>query len=369
MSVYRPANSRRYHYDFQFRGQRYHGSTGCESKTAAKEFERRRRHEAALGSSAKPPITLDEAAGLWWQARGRHHANAATEEGQLDTLTGLFGKTVLLGDLTFDTLERFISKRRAMKAKGRDALISNATCNREIELLRRVCRYVEETYEVARIEWGKHLLKEPPERVRELWPAEEASLFEALDGDLAAVVEFAMLSGQRRTAVITLLWSKVDLVNARAEVLTKGGVWHKFPLSPRMVAIIANRPKVCAQIFTYVCERPSPPRGDRPRRLKGERYPFSKQGWYRKWRKALKDAGIDDFRFHDLRHTAGSRITRSSGNIKVAQRLLGHTNISTTSRYAHVIEEDVRQALLAADSRNSPEGNPPVGFSLLVPNG
>ena len=86
-----------------------------------------------------------------------------------------------------------------------------------------------------------------------------------------------------------------------------------------------------------------------------ERYPFSKNGWARKWYKALEDAGIGDFRFHDLRHTKGTRALRATGNLKAVQKLLGHADITTTSRYAHALEDDVRAMMLASESRNSPE--------------
>jgi integrase len=164
-----------------------------------------------------------------------------------------------------------------------------------------------------------------------------------------------MLSGARRTAIVTLLWSKVDLRKGTAAVHTKGDVWHEFPMSHRMKEIIANRPKVGPYVFTYECERPAPPREGRARRIKGERYPFSKDGWKRKWYKALADAGVTDFRFHDLRHTAATRITRAS-NLKVAQKLLGHSRIETTARYAHVGDDDIRRAMEdVQQSRNSPE--------------
>ncbi|MCK9544784.1 MAG: tyrosine-type recombinase/integrase, partial [Novosphingobium sp.] len=105
------------------------------------------------------------------------------------------------------------------------------------------------------------------------------------------------------------------------------------------------------QVFTYIAERSSPRRPDRVQRIKGQRYPFSVQGWDRKWRKALKDAGIEGYRFHDNRHTAATR----SGSIEVANRLLGHSDYRTTQRYFHPAEATVRDALIAAESRNSPE--------------
>jgi len=116
-----------------------------------------------------------------------------------------------------------------------------------------------------------------------------------------------------------------------------------------MKMIIANRPKVGPYVFTYVCRRPAPPKMGpdgklQPRRLAGERYPFSKQGWDRRWRRILKEAGITDFRFHDLRHTAATRISRVAG-INAAKNLLGHTRIETTMRYAHVTQKDVLSAM------------------------
>jgi integrase len=121
-----------------------------------------------------------------------------------------------------------------------------------------------------------------------------------------------------------------------------------------MVALLASQPKVGPRVFTYVCERDAPARGDRPRRIKGQRYPLSNAGWYRKWKRALSDAGIEDFRFHDLRHTGATRLVRATGNLKLAMRQLGHADIATTARYAHATDDDVLNGLLAVESRNSP---------------
>ena len=79
-------------------------------------------------------------------------------------------------------------------------------------------------------------------------------------------------------------------------------------------------------------------------RRSGERYPFTKSGWRKQWSRALKAAGIEDFRFHDLRHTAATRTLRASGNMKAVQKMLGHSDITTTARYAHVMVDDVRAA-------------------------
>lgn len=355
MTVYRPKKSPYYHYDFVFRGERHYGSTMCTTKVEAQTFETEERKRVASGTREKPKISIDDGFGLWWEIVGQHEGNSATVETQLATLSRLLGKATMMHTVDFQMVEqKFVARRRAEKAKNRKTLISNASVNRELELAGRVWKYLEKTYQAPYQDWRKHRLPEPKERVRELTADEEARLFANLPEDLAAVAEFAMLSGQRRTAVIELLWSRVDLVGARATVRTKGTgkrthVDHTFPLTRRMLEIIRDRPKVGPRVFTYVCERPSPPRGDRPRRLRGQRYPFSQQGWTRKWRKALEDAGIEDFRFHDLRHTAASRVTRATGNLKITMKMLNHSDIATTARYAHVVEDDIRAAMEAVD--------------------
>lgn len=353
MTVYKPKNSKHYHYDFQFKGVRYHGSTNCQAKRDADRYERDQRTKAALGTTVKPSLTLDEAMGVFWEQKAKHDSDS-TIKGQIARLVKMIGPNKLLADITQHDMNVFVATRRGMKARYKETLVSAATVNREIEALRRAVAYLSDGYSVPDIKWAKLKLREVKEHVRELSLAEEAALFAQLPEDLAAMAKFAMLSGQRLSAIRTLTWSNVDLGKASARVLTKGNVWHSFPLSPEMIAIIANRPKACPQVFTYECERPAPAKqGNQPRK-KGERYPFSQDGWRRKWAAALNRAGISDFRYHDLRHTAGSRITRGS-NLKVAQRMLGHSNIVTTSRYAHAHDEDVRAGLLAAESRIIPE--------------
>lgn len=355
MTLVKMKGSRYWQFDFVFRGQRYTGSTLCTSKRDAERFEADEKRKAALGTQRRPDISIDAAFGTWWKHKGQHQRSAKTVESQLERLQSALGKNARVGGITFADLDDYVAKRRAT--------VSNATVNREIELCRRVWRYTDKRgFETGPpMDWGKLLLAEPKERARELTADEEARLFAQLPADLAAVVEFALLSGQRRTAVISMLWSNVDLAAgvARIRLKAEADEWHSFPLSPRMVEIIRSRPKICPQVFTYECERPAPvrllPDGRKiVGRRKGVRYPFSLQGWTRKWRKALAAAGITDFRFHDLRHTAGTRVTRAVGNLKVTQRLLAHKSIATTARYAHATQDDVLKALIAAEAQNSP---------------
>ena len=295
---------------------------------------------------------MEAATGLWWEARGQHLRSEGTAIYQLDNLAKLIGRNVAIGDVTLKDLDRYIARRRAT--------VKNASVNRETALFRRVVNFCEARgYDVPAINWRETKLKESAPQTRVLTVEEEGRLFQHLPDSLKPLVEFAILSGQRKTEIVMLRWADVDLKAGRAKVWAKGQKPHSFPLTPRMVALIANQPKAAPQVFTYVCERDAPPRGDRPRRIKGERYPFSAYGWMRKWAKALKDAGIEAYRFHDNRHTALTR----TGSIEAANRLAGHGDMRTTKRYFHTSEEMVREAMIAGESRNSPEPQTVVPLS------
>jgi site-specific recombinase XerD len=67
------------------------------------------------------------------------------------------------------------------------------------------------------------------------------------------------------------------------------------------------------------------------------------------FRKACHDAHIGDFHFHDLRHTFATHFLRTTKNLYMLQSLLGHSSISMTQRYAHVIDEDRIKAMASFD--------------------
>jgi site-specific recombinase XerD len=80
---------------------------------------------------------------------------------------------------------------------------------------------------------------------------------------------------------------------------------------------------------------------------------MTREGLKTEWRRAKLDAKPLDYRFRDNRHTAATGILRATGNLKVVQKLLRHSNIATTAKYAHALIDDVRDAMEAGEkSRN-----------------
>ena len=72
------------------------------------------------------------------------------------------------------------------------------------------------------------------------------------------------------------------------------------------------------------------------------------------WAAALAAAKVNGFRLHDLRHTRGTRIVRATGSLAAAKEALKHKRIETTLRYAHVLDDDVRNALEASEQKAIP---------------
>lgn len=351
MSLYRPQKSPHWHYDFQINGVRFHGSTGTPDRRSALSIEAKKRVEAAEGSalSKRKRMTLTEATGRYWAEVTDGQATADTRDYQFVRLNEIIGKATLLSHIDGDVVSTFIARRRAD--------IGDSSVNQEVRLLRSVMRRARDVWgiEIAAMpKWSGLFLPEPEERVRELSADEERRLFAVLRPDFHALVRFCLLTGIRKSNAALLRWDQIDFGEGAIRLRTKskrpGGDNHVVPLTPTLRAILqGEKGRHARQVFTYVCQHGGP--GKRT----GSRQPFTEDGWARSWRTALKDAGIEDFRFHDIRHTAATRILRSSGNLRVTQKLLGHKNIKTTTRYAHVTMEDVRGAMVAVESRNSPE--------------
>lgn len=353
MSVYRPKGkdgrlSKFWNHDFTIDGVRFRGSTKATTRRAAERIEARERDKVLLGDTGKETIMLSEAFERYYQEHAQYQPSASDTDAQLDRL--LAG----LGDHTLDAfndgdISEYVARRRGQKARHSDRLVSPATVNRETELLRRVWRRAKKNWSkaVADIDWSLHLLAEPEERVRELKATEETNFLNHVRPDMVPLIRFCTITGTRLMSALRLTWKDIDY-DARQITLrdkgnsrTKGDRTRLVPITGELLALLATeKGKHPIHVFVYQCRR------SRGQRRKGEFYPYSKNGWRKDWQAALAAAGLEDFRFHDTRHTAGSRITRKAG-IAVAQKLLGHTEIATTRRYSHVNMEDVKAAMEA----------------------
>ena len=356
MSLFKPTGTKTYTYKFQIKGRQFHGPTGKTEKRAAQEVERLARIaalqqvEADASTQAQikghAALTFDVAAGRYWSEVGEHHTGAKTTWTDLERLLGYFSPTQRLDSITDNDITQLVAWRRGHRVKDRPQglYIQPATVNRTtVDLLRKLFTRARKKWGTRfnhEPDWKDHRLKERGEVVRELKASEEPALFEHLGEGYRDIWRFALASGLRM-AECFLTWDQIDWHARTITVTQKGRRQHTIPLTSEMVAIITpQRGRHPVSVFTYPCERSS------TIHTKGERYPVTYEGLKTRWRRKRGLAGAGDMRWHDNRHTAASRLIRRTGNLKAAQKLLGHADISTTARfYAHVDMDDLRALL------------------------
>jgi integrase len=368
VSVFKPTGGKLYTYSFQLGGRRFHGPTGKANKQAAKEVERAAKvaaaktveQDRAVGAQLKgaAPLTFDVAAGKYWSEVGEFHAGAATTWTDLERLLGKIGGARLLDQIRDTDINDLVAWRRGHHVKDRPKapLIQPATVNRStVDLLRKIFTRAKRKWGATfphEPDWKEHRLKERGEVVREMKVTEEDAFNVELAEGYRDLWRFAVASGLR-LAECFLEWRQIDWDARTITVIQKGSRPHTIPLTAGMLAIITpQRGRHPVKVFTYVCQRRS--KG----RTKGDRYPVTYQGMKTAWRRKRVLAGASDLRFHDNRHTAASRLIRRTGNLKAAQKLLGHADVSTTARYyAHVDMDDLRN-LLDGPGRNESCNDP-----------
>lgn len=348
MSVYKPAASPFYHYDFERGGSRFHGSTKEKNERRARQVEQdeidkaERQIKAARRSSTS--LKIDDVAGRYWRELGQHHVGSTDTWAALERLVEYFGPTTLLTEIHDDQVAKLVAWRRGhrRKAKADAPLITSATVNRSTtEVLKKLftrakawgVRFDHEP------NWKLHWLPEREERVRELVNDEGARLEAATRDDHGPFFAFAATSGLRLRECL-LKWPEVDWAARQIRKPGKGGKLVTVPITPTIRSILwPLRGHHAEHVFTYVAVR------TRKGLVKGHRYPFTYSGAKTAWKRLRKQAGVEGFRFHDFRHDIGTKLLRETGNLKLVQKALNHADIKTTVRYAHVLDEEVAAAL------------------------
>lgn len=332
---FRPKDSRFWHYDFQIRGRRFHGSCGTENFEEAKAIEAAARVRAKNAPEVTKEFTLGQALGTYYTDISQGQSSARTTQSQFKAILGVLDGHRQMSSLTNADLMRFVATRRAQ--------VSNATVNRQMQALGRALRHMVKIHGATMPDIDLRAVEtaEPEERVREMTRAEQERLFAILREDLHPLVKFALMTGARLGTIIGLCWSDIDLDTSRMVFRLKGGKSMRFPMNEEIRALLSTLPKADLEehrkyVFTMQ---------DQLRKDKQRRRIVAGGGIMTEIRLAFRAAEIHDFRFHDLRHTFATRMLRQTGNLKLVSRLLGHSDVETTTRYAHVLDDDLAHAL------------------------
>ena len=346
-----------WHLAFMWQRQHHRMSLGpaVRSKTEAKEEAERLRAEIRAGTygpQASPaPVTLGQLLAVYFERHMRvHRARVSNEESQMrvilrTTLPTASGSLRAfrdwpITDITADTLERFKEVRLATgKGRGKVAV------NRNLMLLRSCFNwaivpggYLTATpFKIGPVT-AVHLFPELP-RERRLEPGEGERLLAACGPDLRALVEAALETVCRIGELLSLQWRAVRW--AQNEIIlratkTKARRVRYVPISPRLHAILEMRRldpdghKHGPDAYVFGNELGEPG--------------VSKtiEDW---WRKACARAQITDLHFHDLRREAASRLLEGGVPEQYVQQILGHADLTTTSRYLATTRKGLQQVM------------------------
>ncbi len=202
-----------------------------------------------------------------------------------------------------------------------------ATVNREIATLRQLLNLAKR--------WKKFfgenpvsiskLLPENNQKERILTYEEEAKLLSLCNPYLRAIVVTALHTGMRKTEILTLKWSNVELEKDLITIdqtNTKTKKARRIPINSAMRTLLLEQKLKSGGSENVFLSKSGTP------------YKFhdSLKGVFER---TCKSAGIAGFRFHDLRHTAATRMIEARASIVAVSKILGHSDIKMTIRYSH----------------------------------
>jgi integrase len=254
-----------------------------------------------------------------------------TDVHYLKQLTPFFGNR-FLHEIDSLLVKRYQTMRRGEKTyKG--TLVSTAYVNRELACLKCMFSWA--------IRWG--YVKENPvkalkmerennERVRFLEKDELEKLIDCSDGAFRPALILAVNTGMRYGEMQYLRWKDVDFKRAIITLRdTKNGEKRQVPMNNTVLETLSSLSHDDGEAYVF-CKKDGKPYNLRS--------PFLR---------AREKAGIKDFKFHDLRHTAASYLVMKGVDLNTVRDILGHRTLEMTLRYSHLSPEHKARAVSVLD--------------------
>jgi len=274
---------------------------------------------------------FQELADRYWELHGRH-LRSRSWKAILADACGRFGQ-MKVGDIGSADVQRYYNEILARSSAG--------TANRYLTLVKSVFNKGKS--------WGEFhgdnpcdpikKQREPNHRLRYLSLQEIERLMLAAHPRLRPVVAAAIMTGMRKGELLGLTWANVDLERGTIFILqSKSGRPREIPIAAALKAILIELgPDADGAVFALP-------------EIMLRRY-FSR---------ALREAQIEAFRWHDLRHTFASHFLMRTGDLPTLQRLLGHSTPLLTMRYAHLSREHQAAGMATFEA-----GLPSMGKNIL----
>lgn len=290
-----------YWMDVMINGKRVRESLKTSDKKQALELHDIKRGEIWRNGLVKkmPKKTMGDAFDRWLVEKAGKKSIEA-DELRIALLRPKLGSK-MLSEITREAIDKALPEG-----------IKPATRNRYRALLRAVLRAAERDWEW--LERAPIIKSETEKNKRETYITREQAdrLLAELPEHYRPVVRFALLTGMRRANVLGLRWERVNLAAGTVYVApeeSKSGKLIMVPLNASAKALLEAQPG--REGYVFQCQHITPAT----------------------WQRACKRAGIEGFRFHDLRHTWASWHAMAGTSLQVLQELGGWSSYSMVQRY------------------------------------
>ena len=177
-----------------------------------------------------------------------------------------------------------------------------------------------------------HLFPDPHNKERYLTEEEAQTLYHAVQQSdnpmLQYIIPMLIMTGARKREVLNAQWTEFDMDHKQWRVsVTKAGKPRYIPLSDGVLQMLATMPH-----------------DDSPWIFPNPKTQKPYVSIFQAWNTARKHAGLADVRMHDLRHSFASFLVNAGRSLYEVQKILGHTQIKTTQRYAHLSQDTLLDA-------------------------
>ena len=230
------------------------------------------------------------------------------------------------------TKQDIIALHHGLRKKG----YAPGTCNRSLILVRYAFNLaIKWDIPGVKVNPSKDvpLFEDHAKKERYLSQEETQRLYESVQKSdnpmLQYIIPMLILTGARKREVLDAQWADFDFEHRRWRIpITKAGKPRHVPLSDGVLRLLAQVPRKdgCPYVFA------NPKSGK----------PFVSV--FNSWDTARKKVGLRDVRIHDLRHSFASFLVNAGRSLYEVQRILGHTQIKTTQRYAHLSQDTLIDA-------------------------
>jgi site-specific recombinase XerD len=315
MSLFKRRGSPFWQVELVVKGVRVVRSTGTSARREAEQFERALRDQLrreVAEPRRTPAFTVDQACGRYWLEHGRRLRDSRNVKRWLVYITQFLPRDLPLSELSTKHVVDMVTDMRSRA-------VGEISINRTVTALQGVHNRAAKSWEIETrvIDWRKLKSKERA-RIQFLEQGEALRLLEELPEHIRSVVLFLLATGLRRSEAFGLTWDKVR--SESVTVTVKGGYEREVVLGPDAAAVLAEQPRTGSHVFDVTNAR-------------------------KEFEAARIRANVPAIRWHDLRHTFATRLGRSGADLAVIREALGHSSISVTQKYRHVVSGEVGAAL------------------------